>query len=167
MPARQTAFPARMPEGTVGRRANMEEWNAITCHPEAANVKVAMPVQMGTEGPESIVPYDGSGRFRGITEVDQTCQYDANGFYPIGFNVPVMPSGVIWARAAAAVDAGDAVFYVTASGLYHNTAAAGRVAVPGAEFDSAAAANGLVKIRLRDAIGLAALEARVADLETP
>lgn len=165
MPARQTSFPARMPEGTVGRRVNMEEWNAITCHPQAADIKEAMPVMTGTNGDESIIPYDGTGRFRGITEVDQVCAYDANGFYPIGYNVPVMTSGVIWARAAAAVESGDPVFFVTASGLYHNAAAAGRVAIPGAEFDSSAAANGLVKIRLRDAIGLAALEARVTALE--
>ncbi len=149
MPPLQTTFAARAPIGTVGRRVNMEEWNAITCHPEAAEITEAMPVMTGTEGDESIVPYDGSGRFRGITEVDQVTVYDADGFYPIGHNVPVMTSGVIWAIAAASVTAGDSVYFVTASGQYHNTTDTGRVEIPGAEFDSSAEADGLVKIRLR------------------
>jgi hypothetical protein len=165
MPPYQTTFLARQPIGVKGRRVNMEEWNAITCLPDTTNVKIAMPVAMGTGGAESIVPYTGTGRFRGITEIDQTIQYGTDDTYPEGYNVPVMTSGVIWATAAAAVTAGQPVFYVTATDNYHNTAAAGRVAVPGAEFDSSAASGELVKIRLRDAIGLAALDGRVTALE--
>lgn len=165
MPAYQTTFAARQPVGVKGRRVNMEEWNTITCLPDTTNIKIAMPVAMGTGGDESIVPYDGTGRFRGITEIDQTIQYGTGDTYPEGYNVPVMTSGVIWAVAATTVTAGQPVFYVTASDTYHNTADSGRVAVPGAEFDSSATSGELVKIRLRDAIGLAALDARVTDLE--
>lgn len=152
MPPLQTVFADRPPEGLKGRRVNAEEWNGITCLPTDNTVGVAVPVQMGTTGPESIVEFT-TGRFRGITELDQFAVYDASDNYEAGYNVPVMTSGVIWVIAGAAVVAGDRVFFDTATKTYNNATG---VEILGAEFDSNAAADGLVKVRLREAIHVTA-----------
>lgn len=146
MPPLQTTFTSEFPAGAIGRRQNMEEWNGLTGlaeDTEANPIGFAQPVMQGTAG-EQVKKLAGAGVFRGITEADTTLGATT---YPEGYNVPVMESGVIWAEAGGACTIRGLVQWDAATGQYSD---AGGTAIPGAEFDSAAAAAGdLVKIRLR------------------
>lgn len=143
----QTSYAQNMEPGAVGRRANMEEWNTITCIAEDVTnnpIGFAQPVMRGS-GDEKVVIYDGSGSFRGLTEADVTLGALV---YPEGANTPVCESGVLWALAGDTCTAGESVGWDSATGKYEDGSSSTAV-IPNAEFDSSAAAGQLVKIRLR------------------
>lgn len=153
MPPLQTVFNERTPVGLEGARVNSEEWNAVTSQAEGANtVRVAMPVKVGTVSSESVVPYDGTGRFKGLTmlDVNVIMEGDDKEFFPDAHNLATLTMGVIWATAGEAITAADAddVFYDPADAKYYTATDTGRVQVPGVVFDSDAAADELIALRI-------------------
>ena len=143
----QTSYAQYMDAGAVGRRANMEEWNTITCLAEDVTsnpIGFAQPVMRGSAD-EKVKKYDGSGSFRGLTEADVTLGAQN---YPEGANTPVCESGVIWALAGDTCTAGESVGWDSSTGKYENGSSTNTI-IPNAEFDSSAASGQLVKIRLR------------------
>lgn len=147
MPILQSEFNAAPPIGIVGRRQNMEEWNGFTGHPIAATIGAAYPVEDAGVGEQIDIFTDGN--FRGITEADTFGLPDE--FYPIGYNVPVLESGVIFGLAVAACTKRTPVYWVAATGGYQSSDTGG-VLIPGAEFDATAVAGDPVAIRLRRAV---------------
>ncbi len=148
MPMIQKEWAAKPLPGAVGRRANMEEWNTITRTAGAAGIGFAHPVQRGTSD-DQVVPLT-TGNFLGISEADQTLidgPVGTQAVYPVGSELPVCEKGVIWARAVGTCTAGNPVYWDSAADGYANDSS--KTLIPGAEFDNSAAANGLVKIRLR------------------
>lgn len=151
MPARQTVFNERLPVGLEGRRVTSEEWNGVTGLVDGESaVRVAMPVQVGTTGPNSIAPFT-SGNFVGITELDINAILTDDTYYADMSNVPVMTFGGIWGVAGEAITAadGDSVFYDPADGKYYTATDTGRVELTTASFRSDAAADGLVRVNLK------------------
>lgn len=149
MPMIQPEIYAKPAAGIVGRRANMEEWNTVTRLTAAAGIGFGEPVQRGASA-DLIAPFT-TGKFLGITEADMTAVDGAPGaaaVYPAGYNTPVCDMGVIWGKAAGTCTAGGLVYWSASSKGYTDTAASNTL-VPNAEFDSSAAANGIVKVRLR------------------
>lgn len=149
MPIIQPAILLKPAAGMVGRRANMEEWNTVTRLTTAAGIGFGEPVQRGASA-DLIAPFT-TGKFLGITEADVTVVEGAPGaaaVFPAGYNTPVCDMGVIWGKAVGTCTAGGFVYWNVAGKGYTDTAASNTL-VPNAEFDSAAAANGIVKIRLR------------------
>lgn len=149
--ALQTTYTEFMPIGQVGRRVNMEEWNAITRTLESASaVKFAVPVQRGT-GDHGCVIFT-TGDFLGVTEANPTLFNNTADQYEQYNNVAIMESGVMWVPVGVGGSAqGVPAYYIAATGLWTQTAS-GNVAIPGAEFDSTAIAGGLAKLRLRRAV---------------
>ncbi|UXA66018.1 DUF2190 family protein [Xanthomonas prunicola] len=148
MPMLQTTWAEKPLPGTAGRRANSEEWNTITRVAQVAGIGFGHPVQRGTADDQA--NKFTTGKFLGITEQDVTVvdgPVDAAQEYPLGANLPICDMGTIWAKASGACTAGGLVYWDAAAKGYSNTASG--TLIPGAEFDSTAAANGVVKIRLR------------------
>jgi len=131
----------------VGRRANMEEWNAITRTKEGAgSLAFGVPVMSGTGAHTCVVLDATNGRnVLGITEAsvvlprpgDTYEQYD---------NVAICESGVIGVLLGADVTKGAVARFNTANGTWTGAAqSATVVTIPGAQFDEAGA-NGSVGI---------------------
>lgn len=148
MPPLQSAYTQYQPAGFPGLLANMEEWNGLT---RTASATIAFGAPAQRNGDEGCSPLVSGGEFLGIaiahhvvtsTNADSYGQYD---------NVPLADEGIIWALADAAITAGAALNWNTATGRYTTAATSGTViAVPGAEADIAASGAGaLIRIRLR------------------
>ena len=60
----------------------------------------------------------------------------------------IMLKGVMWVKVAVAVAPGDPVYVVVADGTYQKAAAAGRVQLAGAIYETVAAINGLARVRI-------------------
>jgi hypothetical protein len=156
MPILQSTIKSKMAIGAIGRRANMEEWNTITRISENATIGFAVPVQRGANLANGIVPFT-TGKFLGITEQDETAfgnYVDSmpSMLYPRGYNVPVCDMGVINALAIGTCTAGNPAYY--GSGGWTDTAG-GNTKVPSVEFETSAAAAGIVQLRIRRTPGVA------------
>lgn len=69
--------------------------------------------------------------------------------YPANDTAAIITQGPIWVKVDSTVVEGDDVTVTVATGLFGTKAvAAGVIAVPGAVFDTGAAANGLARIRI-------------------
>lgn len=69
--------------------------------------------------------------------------------YPVNDTAAIMTEGAIWVKVDSTVVEEDDVTVTTATGLFGTKAvAAGVIAVPGAKFETGAAANGLARIRI-------------------
>ena len=150
MPAVQTAYPATLAAGTLGMIANGEWFTNIISR--VVDPTAPAPVNFGDpvlQGPseQTVVPVGtGSGAFRGIAIRDAGLPPTANDQYPATATIGVMTKGVVWVNAAAAVTPGQAAYFTPAGAL--TAASSGNTAIPGALWESAAAAPGLAKLRL-------------------
>lgn len=153
--ALQTTYTENMAPGSLGRRANMEEWNTITRSLEGTDpLLFAVPVQEGTA--EHTCAIFTTGNFIGVSEANVVLGHDTPDQYQQYDSVAICESGVIW----VGVGVGGATkrtqaYFIAATGLWTSTAA-GAVLVPGAEFDSTAAAGSLAKLRVRRQVPAAA-----------
>jgi hypothetical protein len=154
MPSLQTAYTSVAPVAFEGMRANMEEWNVITRTVEtAAGIAFGRAVMQGAA--DHGVVLGGSGRFIGITVLDQAVDPNPNrgtvqttNMYPQYSSAGVMDFGVIWVIPSASVAINDPVYFVPATGVLTNVSTANTLIV-NARFDSTAASGALVKVRLR------------------
>lgn len=152
--ALQTTYAENMPIGSLGRRVNMEEWNTITRTLEGATpLLFGAPVQRGaTAGDAHGCAIFTTGDFIGISEANVVLQHDVADRYEQYDSVAICESGVIWVNAGTGgATAGTPAYYIAASNTWTSTVGS-NLAVPGAEFDSTAAAGGLVKLRVRRAV---------------
>ncbi len=141
--------------GKVGQQANAEEWNAITrlaSGTDTAPIGMGQPVQRVAGSDMQIEAWDGESEVLGVTVYHVACD-DVEGF-PEGFNTPVMTAGVLYVAAGGAATAGSPAFYDEATDRWSDATG---VAVPGAEFDTTAAAEEIVKIRYQRASAAAAV----------
>lgn len=134
---------------SVGRRANMEEWNTITRTNSAATaIAFGVPVMPGTTAHSCIVVDATTGRnVLGITEAslvqshvgDNHAQYD---------NVPICTMGVIGVLLGANVTEGAQARFNTANSTWTGAAqSATVVTIPGAQFDEAGSSGAVGIIR--------------------
>jgi hypothetical protein len=142
----QTTYTQYQPEAVVGGLVNGENFNAIGKHIASADVAFGAPVQRGS-GLQCATLASG-GEFLGIARRKLTGTADR---YLTTENVAIIDEGVIYVLADAAITAGPAVNFNTATGRFTQAATSGTVlAVPNAEADSSAAAAGATfKLRLR------------------
>jgi len=142
-------FKDTMSAYAVGRRANMEEWNTISCIAGGA-IGFGEPVMPGS-GNDSCVALDATnGRnVLGITEAtltlprvgDAYAQYDT---------VAVCESGVIGVLLGSDVTRGAAARWDTVNKEWTSAAqAATVVTIPGAQFDEAGTDGSVGVVRYR------------------
>jgi hypothetical protein len=144
----QTAYTQFQPKAFVGMMVNMEEWNGMT-RTATATINFGAPAQRS--GGKQCAPLASGGEFLGIAighHVVTSTNGDSYGQYD---NVPLADEGVIAVLADAAIAAGAALNFNTATGRYTTASTSGTViAVPGAEADEAASGAGaMFHLRLR------------------
>ena len=69
--------------------------------------------------------------------------------YGVDENGSFLVEGAIWVTSGVAVSNGDPVFVTVADGTFHNASGAGRVQIQGASYETSAAADALVKVRIK------------------
>lgn len=135
----------------VGRRVNMEEWNAITRTKEGAgNLGFGVPVMPGT-GTHTCVAMDATnGRnVLGITEASVTLPRPGDNYVQYD-NVAICEVGVIGVLLGANVSKGAQARFNTANNTWTGAAqSATVVTIPGAQFeeDGSNGAVGVIRYR--------------------
>jgi len=137
----QTAYTQFQPTAIVGMLGNMEEWNGLT---RTASATIAFGAPTQRNGDDGCAPLASGGEFLGIAIMHHVFTGTAADSYGQYDNVPLADeAGRIRVLADAAVTAGAAVRWNTATSRYTTAAASGTVIdVPGAEADTAAAGAG-------------------------
>lgn len=134
----------------VGRRVNMEEWNAITRTLEGATaVGFGVPVIAGT-GAHTCAPLTAAAQnVLGITEADPTLPRPGDAYAQYD-NVPICESGVIGVLLGANVTKGAQARFDITNKNWTGAAASGTVlTIPGAQFDEAGSSGAVGKVRYR------------------
>lgn len=145
----QTTYLSRIPPAYEGMIADSRDHDIVSRQIESANVGFGKPVARGAAD-EGVVFPPGAAPFVGITEAShQTIQDVVQGgtrdTYGQGENVPVMRRGPMWLMASVAVAGGDPLYYVNATGVWTNVAAAGNTLVANARWETSTTGPGLAR----------------------
>lgn len=140
--------PAR---GVIGTWANMEEDNARTGF-AASEFASAIPLQQAS-GVDTFEPLTDGNRFAGIAlrtnDMQGTPTSDGAATFREGDLFAVADMGAVFVLAGASVTAGATPFYEASTRKFHGSSAAGRLPLPGCEFDGDAANGEPVALRIR------------------
>ena len=156
MPAVQTTYAETIDaEPAAGVIASGMPVEVASYEVEGATLGFGVAVKTGTNADQIVVGVDGSASspfavndYLGITLINRSLGSEQEN-YVKGNIASVIFRGDVWVEVEAAVTAGQAVTIKEATGaLSATTAADGQFALPNARFLTAAAANGLAKVRL-------------------
>lgn len=146
----QTTYGGAPAKGLPGAIASEEKCNKVSRSVEtAAGIKFGAPVQRGAA--DHGVAILTTGDFLGIAVLNPAVPADSDNpdAYPQYFTGAFMTMGTMYVTAGATVAAGDAVYYVTATGRYTNTSNTGaNPAIPDAFFEEAGTDGAIVQISL-------------------
>jgi len=154
----------KMPIGSPGAWANMEECNSFTAFAQS-EFGYGVPLAFGTANTGAnmnVVPLTTANVFVGISLTNNNptgTAVSGSERYGIGDCLGVADEGVIFVRAGASVTKGAKPFYDPATLLFHGASATGRLPIPGARFDDAAASGAPVALKFRVEPGAAAVTA--------
>lgn len=144
-------YKERLSAYAVGRRVNMEEWNAFTCIKEGAGtLGFGVPVMPGTATDSCVILDATTGRnVLGITEASQVLPHPGDAYNQYD-NVAVCEVGVIGVLLGANVTRGAQARWNTANGTWTGAAqSATVVTIPGAQFDEAGSSGEVGVVRYR------------------
>jgi hypothetical protein len=144
-------YSERMAKYAVGRRANAEEWNAITrTNSTAGTLAFGVPVMPGALTHSCIIVDATSGRnVLGITEANVVLPHTGDA-YAQDDNVAICESGVIGVLLGADVTLGAQARFNTANATWTGAAQSGTVVtIPGAQFDEAGTSGQVGIVRYR------------------
>lgn len=134
----------------VGRRVNMEEWNAITRTKEGSGtLAFGIPAVAGT-GAHSCLPVTAAAQnVLGITEASLVLPHTGDAYQQYD-NVGICVIGVIGVLLGANVTKGQvARFDVTAGAWTNGSASATVLTIPGAQFEEDGASGSVGAVRYR------------------
>lgn len=143
--------------GAVGAWANMEECNSFSGFAEA-EFGYGIPLTFGaaTPGPRGadmgVVALTTGKQFVGISlsNINPTgTAVNGQERYGVGDCLGVADEGVMFVRAGVGVVKGAKPFFDPATGLWHGASSTGRLPIPGARFDDAAASGEPVALKFR------------------
>lgn len=144
-------FRENLPAFAVGRRVNMEEWNAFTRTKEGTGtLGFGVPVMPGT-GAHAVVELDATtGRnVLGITEASLVLPHPGDAYEQYD-NVAVCESGVIGVLLGANVTLGAQARWNTVAKNWTGAAqSATVVTIPGAQFEEAGTSGNVGAVRYR------------------
>lgn len=148
----QTTYNEKPPVGVHGQVANAELSNRISRTIETAAVPFGAPVQRGAAD-HGAVAFT-TGDFLGMAILNpavpgNVATATTPDVYPVGFTAAIMTRGQMYVTAGDTVVQGDDVYYVTATGKYTTTAAAGSVGpLTGVFFDTGGSNGDIVEISI-------------------
>ena len=146
----QTTYNDAPPKGVHGQVANAELSNRISRTIETAAVPFGAPVQRGAAD-HGAVAFT-TGDFLGLAILNpavpgNVATATTPDQYPVGFTAAILTRGQMYVTAGETVVQGDDVYYVTATGKYTTTAAAGSVGpLTGVFFDTGGGNGDIVEI---------------------
>lgn len=152
----QTDYAANPPIGLKGQIANEEKHNQISrTVANVEGIKFGAPgFRVAGAGNDHVIAATGAD-FLGLAVLTGAVPPVATGStlidgYPARFTGAFMTDGQMYVEAGGAVTPGDAVYYAVATDQYFAAAAAGRVLIPDAFFDTTATAAGqIVEVSLK------------------
>lgn len=148
----QTTYNERPAKGVHGQVANAELSNRISRTIETAAVPFGAPVQRGAAD-HGAVAFT-TGDFLGLAILNpavpgNVATATTPDQYPVGFTAAILTRGQMYVTAGETVVQGDDVYYVTATGKYTTTAAAGSVGpLTGVFFDTGGGNGDIVEISI-------------------
>lgn len=152
----QTTYTENIGDGKAGMIASTSNCDTFSAEVETtAGIAFGVAVHQGAAADQIDVGVDGAAaapfavsKYLGITVRDRTRPAEDEE-YKKGAIATVITKGDVWVKVGAAVAAGDDVTVKEATGVLSSAAAAdGQFLLPNARFLTAAAANGLAKVRL-------------------
>lgn len=144
-------YKERLSAYAVGRRVNMEEWNAITRVKQGSSLlPFGSPVMAGTEnGTCNLLDATTGRNILGIAETSQVLGHVGD-HYEEYDNVSICESGVIGALLGGNVTQGAQARWDTVAGKWTAAAqSATVVTIPGAQFDESGSSGEVGVIRYR------------------
>lgn len=131
----------------LGRRVNMEEWNART-GVAAAQIPFGAPVEAGPLGGQQVKEWDGTGVVLGITEASVVLPHPGD-YYEAYDNLAYGDVCVIGVKVGTNVAKDAPAFYDFVAHQWVAADGANANAVLGATFDAVGAAGEIVPLRYR------------------
>lgn len=146
----QTTYAENQEIGTPGQLVNGENFNAFSRTVEtAAGIAFGVPVAQGAADRGCIIMANGL-KATGITRRNPAVVPGNGDKYAQYAEAAIIDEGVVWGRAEEVVAARAQAFWNPATGKWvAGPATANDVKIDGAIYDTSAAANGLVAIRVR------------------
>jgi len=145
----QTTYLDNIPVAVAGQIANMVPATLISRNVEdAAGIGFGIAVAQGTADLGCKAFGSGDTAILGITARERSV--DANTPDEFGENdtARIMTKGCIWVTASVAVNAGDPVYVIPATGAFAKTNASSAVQIAGARWDTSTTGAGLAIVRL-------------------
>ncbi|WP_312831974.1 structural cement protein Gp24 [Pseudomonas lactis] len=146
----QTTYTSNIRAGLPGMIVDMIPKTLVSRTVQAAGgLAFGIPVIQGTadKAGRASTTGDTAAKFVGISVRDRSVKADANAYSQYE-SARVMTKGAIWVTASVQVAAGDAVYFVPATGVWTNVAT-DNVLVAGARFDtSTTGTNQIAQVRL-------------------
>lgn len=148
--------------GYAGMWQNMEECNSFSAFASAV-LPFGVPVMRTAGGADmNVAQLTGGNKLIGISlsNIYTTGQeVQEHERYGVGDLLGVADMGTVFVRAGAGVVKGNNVWFDTATLKFHGASAAGRLPLPGVEFDGTASDGDVVAVRIRLVPGEAAVTA--------
>jgi hypothetical protein len=145
----QTTYLDNIPVAVAGQIANMVPATLISRNVEdAAGIGFGLAVAQGTEDYGCKAFGSGDTAILGITVRDRSLDANTPDEYADGDTARIMTKGCIWVTASVAVDAGDPVYVIPATGAFAKTNASSAVQIAGARWDTSTTGAGLAIVRL-------------------
>lgn len=147
MPAVQNTYLENQPAGVQGAKVDMIPATLISRTVEdAAGIAFGIAVARGVNDEGCSAFGVGDTAILGITLLDRSAG-GPNSFLQYE-SARIMTKGSVWVTASVAVNDGDPVFVIPATGAFAKTNASSAVQIPNAVWDSTVAAPGLAKVRM-------------------
>ena len=154
----QTSYPDTQPAAVAGAQATMLPASIISRTVETAAVGFGKAVAQGTADKGCHAFGSGDTAILGITLLDRSAsgQSVTNGqvtgrtadSFGVGESARIITKGDVWVQASVAVDAGDPVYVIPATGAFAKTSASSAVQIAGARWDTSTTTAGLAVVRL-------------------
>ena len=115
---------------------------------QTANLGMGRPVKHGSAEHTVANVATGDTAIYGISVRSQATPAENTDVYPVGDTAAILLKGTVWVKVNSAVLPNDPVFVTVNGGAFEKAAAAGRVQIAGATYETAAGANGLSRVRI-------------------
>src|SRR5690606_38806077 len=115
---------------------------------DAAGIGFGVAVAQGTADKGCKAFGSGDTSILGITVRERSIDANDENEFAQYTDARIMTKGVIWVTASVAVDAGDPVYVVPATGAFAKTSASSAVQIAGARWDTSTSGSGIAQVRL-------------------
>lgn len=145
----QTTYLDNIAAAVAGQIANMVPATLISRTVEdEAGIGFGIAVAQGTADYGCKAFGSGDTAILGITVRDRSLDANDTDTFAEGDNARVMTKGCVWVTASVAVNAGDPVYVIPATGAFAKTSASSARQIAGARWDTSTTGAGLAIVRL-------------------